>query len=103
MDEQTETRICSNPACEFQGKPQPLDKVHFAEQPHYSHGFKTRCRVCDRKARRDRYSRKKKDELAYNKRWVATNRPKRNDYLKKRNRTIMDVYHNATKTEAPAP
>lgn len=100
MDEPTEqTRVCSNPKCEYKGQPQPLNKQHFAEQGHYALGFKTRCRACDRSARRERYKKKKQDELAYNRQWVKTHRTQRNTYLKKRNTTIMTIYHEATKQE----
>jgi hypothetical protein len=92
-----EQRICSNPDCIHEGKPQLLDATHFAPNQNYAGGYKTRCRDCERQTRRDRYKRKRDEELAYNKGWVEEHRDERNTYQRDRNREIMEVYRSATK------
>ncbi len=93
--EQT-TRTCSNPHCLHSGQPQPLDAAHFAPNSAYAGGFKTQCRECERQTRRDRYKRKRAEELAYNREWVESHRDERNAYQRSRNRDIMDTYRAAT-------
>lgn len=93
-----ETRVCSNPTCVHGRQPQPLDASHFAPNSNYAGGYKTRCRDCERQTRRDRYKRKREEELAYNRQWVANNRDERNSYQRERNGKIMEVYRAATTT-----
>lgn len=92
----TEQRVCSNPNCPHGGQVQPLDSSHFAPNANYAGGFKTRCRDCERKTRRERYQRKRDEELAYNREWVESHRDERNTYQRERSREIMTVYKAAT-------
>ncbi len=88
----TQTRICSNPHCEWQGNPQPLNEEHYQPDNRYSQGYRTECRRCQSN-RAKQYNKQHPQKATVNKRkWVRKNKDHVNAYQRQRYREMADAY-----------